>query len=111
MSNKKLIISGLVLILVFRKTGNEEFITQLSQWTFQEKSVLKVVGHSHHKQNETEQPDWYRVKDEIVSKIKRAEFDSVYLSPKKKKRFMMLILLNTKMMNGSPITLTTFNSK
>lgn len=48
-------------------SGNREFIEQLSQWTFQEKGVLKVVGHSHHKQNDTEQLEWYRVKDDIVS--------------------------------------------
>lgn len=51
----------------YGKSGNEDFISQLSQWTFQEKGVLKVVGHSHHKQNDTEQLDWYRVKDDIVS--------------------------------------------
>jgi oligosaccharyltransferase complex subunit beta len=51
----------------YSKSGNQEFIHQLSQWTFQEKGVLKVVGHSHHKQNDTEQLEWYRVKDDIVS--------------------------------------------
>ncbi|KAI8331440.1 Dolichyl-diphosphooligosaccharide--protein glycosyltransferase subunit WBP1 [Choanephora cucurbitarum] len=47
-------------------TGNEAFVRQLSQWTFQEKSVLKVTQHGHHHLNETEQPAWYRVKDEMV---------------------------------------------
>ncbi|GAA5807467.1 hypothetical protein MFLAVUS_000828 [Mucor flavus] len=56
------------------KSGNQEFIAQLSQWTFQEKSVLKVVGHSHHKQNDTEQLDWYRVKDDIVYDVDIAEY-------------------------------------
>ena len=56
-------------IISFEKSGNEEFVKQLTQWTFQEKSVLKVVGHSHRKQNDTQQLDWYRVKDDIVSYI------------------------------------------
>jgi oligosaccharyltransferase complex subunit beta len=50
----------------YGKSGNEEFIKQLSQWVFQEKSVLKIVDRSHHKENETEQLDWYRVKDDVV---------------------------------------------
>ncbi|KAI8090106.1 Dolichyl-diphosphooligosaccharide--protein glycosyltransferase subunit WBP1 [Gilbertella persicaria] len=56
------------------KSGNEAFVSQLSKWTFQEKSVLKVIGHSHHKQNETEQLDWYRVKDDIVYRVDIAEY-------------------------------------
>ncbi|CAO3630802.1 unnamed protein product [Mucor hiemalis] len=39
-----------------------------------EKGVLKVVGHSHHKLNETEQLDWYRVKDEIVYDVDIEEY-------------------------------------
>ncbi|KAG2211898.1 hypothetical protein INT47_004585 [Mucor saturninus] len=58
----------------YGKSGNEEFIAQLSQWTFQEKAVLKVVGHSHHKQNDTEQLDWYRVKDDIVYDVDISEY-------------------------------------
>ncbi|KAI8637410.1 Dolichyl-diphosphooligosaccharide--protein glycosyltransferase subunit WBP1 [Parasitella parasitica] len=58
----------------FEKSGNEEFAKQLSQWTFQEKSVLKVIGHSHSKQNETEQLDWYRVKDDITYHVDISEY-------------------------------------
>ncbi|KAK4514186.1 uncharacterized protein ATC70_001773 [Mucor velutinosus] len=58
----------------FKKSGNEEFVKQLSQWTFQEKGVLKVVGHAHHKQNETEQLDWYRVKDDITYHVDISEY-------------------------------------
>ncbi|KAI7900438.1 Dolichyl-diphosphooligosaccharide--protein glycosyltransferase subunit WBP1 [Cokeromyces recurvatus] len=56
------------------KSGNEEFIKQLSQWTFQEKGVLKIVGHHHHKEGETEQRDWYRVKDDIVYNVDIVEY-------------------------------------
>ncbi|KAG0750532.1 hypothetical protein G6F62_010155 [Rhizopus arrhizus] len=56
------------------KSGNEEFVKQLTQWTFQEKGVLKMIGYNHHKENETEQLDWYRVKDEIVYTIDIVEY-------------------------------------
>ncbi|CEP19582.1 hypothetical protein [Parasitella parasitica] len=59
---------------LYKKSGNEEFVKQLTQWTFQEKSVLKVVGHTHHKQNETEQLDWYRVKDDITYHVDISEY-------------------------------------
>ncbi|KAL4207979.1 hypothetical protein CU097_009779 [Rhizopus azygosporus] len=59
---------------IFGKSGNEDFINHLSQWTFQEKGVLKIVGHYHHKENETEQRSWYRLKDDIVYTIDIAEY-------------------------------------
>lgn len=49
------------------KSGNQEFIDQLSRWTFQEKSVLKVHDHRHHKDGDTHKADSYRIKDDIVS--------------------------------------------
>lgn len=58
----------------YGKSGNEDFIAQLTEWTFQEKGVLRVVGHSHHKANETEQLDWYRVKDDIVYDVDIEEY-------------------------------------
>ncbi|RCI05274.1 hypothetical protein CU098_012686 [Rhizopus stolonifer] len=57
----------------YSKSGNSEFIRQLCQWTFQEKGILKITGHKHHKENETEQLDWYRVKDDIVYTVDIAE--------------------------------------
>ncbi|KAI9487526.1 MAG: Dolichyl-diphosphooligosaccharide--protein glycosyltransferase subunit WBP1 [Benjaminiella poitrasii] len=56
------------------RSGNEEFISQLSKWTFQEKGVLKIAGHYHHKEDETEQLDWYRVKDDIVYDVDIIEY-------------------------------------
>lgn len=48
------------------QSGNAAFVDELVKWTFQEKSVLKVVSHYHHKANETEQQSAYRIKDDIV---------------------------------------------
>lgn len=52
-------------------SGNAAFVNELTKWTFQEKNVLKVVSHHHHKANETGQPDAYRVMDEMVNLEKR----------------------------------------
>lgn len=49
------------------KSGNQQFIDQLSRWTFQEKSVLKVHDHRHHKDGDNHKADSYRIKDDIVS--------------------------------------------
>ncbi|KAI7852645.1 Dolichyl-diphosphooligosaccharide--protein glycosyltransferase subunit WBP1 [Circinella umbellata] len=55
-------------------SGNIEFVEQLSKWTFQEKSVLKVVDHRHHKVNETSQPEYYRIKDEMMYILEVSEY-------------------------------------
>ncbi|KAI8343385.1 Dolichyl-diphosphooligosaccharide--protein glycosyltransferase subunit WBP1 [Chlamydoabsidia padenii] len=54
--------------------GNEAFTNQLVKWTFQEKGVLKVVDHRHHKENSTESLEWYRIKDDIVYVVEVAEY-------------------------------------
>ncbi|KAI8994538.1 Dolichyl-diphosphooligosaccharide--protein glycosyltransferase subunit WBP1 [Pilobolus umbonatus] len=58
----------------YPKSGNEEFIRQITEWVFQEKSVLKVVNHYHNKKGEFKQNDWYRVKDEVVYTIEITEY-------------------------------------
>ncbi|KAI9255464.1 Dolichyl-diphosphooligosaccharide--protein glycosyltransferase subunit WBP1 [Sporodiniella umbellata] len=63
------------------KSGNVAFIDQLCQWVFQEKGVLKVVDHKHHKEGEEEQRDWYRVKDEIVYSVDIAELKDGHWVP------------------------------
>jgi oligosaccharyltransferase complex subunit beta len=54
-------------LLRFARSGNQEFTDELSRWTFQEKSVLKVFDHRHHKDGETQKLETYRIKDNIVS--------------------------------------------
>ncbi|CAO3588996.1 unnamed protein product [Absidia cylindrospora] len=58
----------------FEQPGNQDFIQQLSKWTFQEKSVLKVMDHRHHKENSTTSLEWYRIKDDIVYVVEVAEY-------------------------------------
>ncbi|ORX58800.1 Dolichyl-diphosphooligosaccharide-protein glycosyltransferase 48kDa subunit [Hesseltinella vesiculosa] len=54
--------------------GNKNFITELTKWTFAEKSVLKVVDHRHHPKDSTEPLPWYRIKDDIVYTLEVTEF-------------------------------------
>ncbi|CAO3645821.1 unnamed protein product [Cunninghamella echinulata] len=54
--------------------GNEAFVTELTKWTFQEKSVLKIMDHRHHKEDGFEALEWYRIKDSIVYLIEISEY-------------------------------------
>ncbi|KAL1931449.1 hypothetical protein VTP01DRAFT_9591 [Rhizomucor pusillus] len=56
------------------QSGNAAFVEELSKWTLQEKSVLKIVSHRHHKANETEQQSAYRIKDDIVYVLEVSEY-------------------------------------
>jgi oligosaccharyltransferase complex subunit beta len=50
-------------------SGNEEFTAELSKWAFQEKSVLRINLHKHHRKGETSQHGIYRIKDDMVLTI------------------------------------------
>ncbi|KAI8972063.1 Dolichyl-diphosphooligosaccharide--protein glycosyltransferase subunit WBP1 [Mycotypha africana] len=58
----------------YHESGNKDFVEQLTKWVFQEKSVLKVENQSHHRQNDTEQRDWYRIKDDIIYDVDIVEY-------------------------------------
>ncbi|KAJ2959410.1 hypothetical protein NQZ79_g5187 [Umbelopsis isabellina] len=63
------------------KSGNEEFVKELSRWTFQEKSVLKVHDHRHHKDGETHVPEFYRIKDNITYTVEISEYNGDSWAP------------------------------
>ncbi|KAJ3361948.1 hypothetical protein GGF32_006825 [Allomyces javanicus] len=56
------------------KLSNAAFATELLQWTFQEKAVVRAVAPVHHHVGGTEQHDMYRIKDEIVFNITLQEW-------------------------------------
>ncbi|KAI9022920.1 Dolichyl-diphosphooligosaccharide--protein glycosyltransferase subunit WBP1 [Phycomyces nitens] len=68
-------------LVKFEKSGNELFVSELTKWTFQEKSVLKVISHHHHKANHTEQPEFYRVKDDMVYTLEISEYENDHWVP------------------------------
>jgi len=64
----------------YEKSGNLDFITNISKWTFQEKKVLKVISSNHHKINEEKRPEYYTIKNEIHYEIEISEYnDGVWL--------------------------------
>lgn len=53
-----------------QKTVNREFAKSLSEWTFMEKGVVKVIGIRNYLTNETGaeiNPGMYRIKNDVVS--------------------------------------------
>ncbi|KAL6348065.1 hypothetical protein AAG906_037794 [Vitis piasezkii] len=51
------------------KSGNEQFLTELSRWVFHERGHLKAVNVSHHNVGEADEPSMYRIKDDLLGTI------------------------------------------
>ncbi|XP_011025713.1 PREDICTED: dolichyl-diphosphooligosaccharide--protein glycosyltransferase 48 kDa subunit-like [Populus euphratica] len=49
----------------YDKSGNEQFVTELSKWVFHERGHLKAVNLRHNKAGETDEPAMYRIKDDV----------------------------------------------
>ncbi|KAG4090601.1 Dolichyl-diphosphooligosaccharide-protein glycosyltransferase 48kDa subunit [Neocallimastix lanati (nom. inval.)] len=65
----------------YDKSGNLDFITNISKWTFQEKKVLKVISSKHHRINESERPEYYTIKNEIHYEIEISEYNDGQWQP------------------------------
>lgn len=60
----------------FKRSGNLDFITAMTKWTFHETKVLKIISSKHHKFNEVERPEYYTIKDKIHYEIEIAQYDN-----------------------------------
>lgn len=49
----------------FEKSGNEQFVTELSKWIFHERGHLKAVNVRHNKVGENNEPAIYRINDDL----------------------------------------------
>ncbi|KAJ8770696.1 hypothetical protein K2173_021343 [Erythroxylum novogranatense] len=49
----------------YKKSGNEQFVTEISKWVFHERGHLKVLNAKHHIMGETGEPAIYRIKDDL----------------------------------------------
>ncbi|EMR08016.1 hypothetical protein PNEG_03458 [Pneumocystis murina B123] len=59
------------------KFGNQKFAEDITEWLFQEKSVLKVVSIKHnlaHKTLDTNPPNIYKVKDNVTFEITLSQY-------------------------------------
>lgn len=54
------------------KSGNREFVTQLSQWVFKNSGMLRIQNVAHYRKNESSAPATYSVRDTVVYSIEVA---------------------------------------
>ncbi|MED6204147.1 Dolichyl-diphosphooligosaccharide--protein glycosyltransferase 48 kDa subunit [Stylosanthes scabra] len=56
------------------KSGNEQFLTELSKWVFHERGHLKAVNVKHHKIGEVDEPALYRINDDLEYSVELYEW-------------------------------------
>ena len=62
----------------YAKSGNEDFLGELTKWTFQEKGILRVISREVHKEGEHKQHHTYRIKDDVVSSFSLSIYPSFF---------------------------------
>ncbi|XP_077224464.1 dolichyl-diphosphooligosaccharide-protein glycosyltransferase 48kDa subunit family protein [Tasmannia lanceolata] len=63
------------------KSGNEQFVTELSKWLFHERGHLKSVNVSHHKVGEMDEPALYRINDDLEYSVEIYEWSGKSWKP------------------------------
>lgn len=56
------------------KSGNEQFLTELSKWVFHERGHLKAVNVRHNKVGESDEPAMYRINDDLEYSVEIYEW-------------------------------------
>ncbi|KAB1199016.1 Dolichyl-diphosphooligosaccharide--protein glycosyltransferase 48 kDa subunit [Morella rubra] len=56
------------------KSGNEQFLTELSKWVFHERGHLKAINVQHHKAGEAGEPAMYRINDDLEYSVEVYEW-------------------------------------
>ncbi|KAK6946206.1 Dolichyl-diphosphooligosaccharide--protein glycosyltransferase 48kDa subunit [Dillenia turbinata] len=64
-----------------KKSGNEQFLTELSKWIFHERGHLKAVNVRHHKAGEGEEPGMYRINDDLEYSVEIFEWSGTSWVP------------------------------
>ncbi|XP_042495714.1 dolichyl-diphosphooligosaccharide--protein glycosyltransferase 48 kDa subunit-like [Macadamia integrifolia] len=65
----------------FEKSGNEQFVTELSKWVFHERGHLKAVNVRHNKVGETDEPAIYRINDDLEYSVEIYEWSGTSWVP------------------------------
>ncbi|KAJ0982660.1 hypothetical protein J5N97_010915 [Dioscorea zingiberensis] len=65
----------------FEKSGNEQFVTELSKWVFHERGHLKAVNVNHHKIGEASEPAMYRINDDLEYSLEIYEWSGTSWKP------------------------------
>ncbi|URD76153.1 dolichyl-diphosphooligosaccharide--protein glycosyltransferase 48 [Musa troglodytarum] len=63
------------------KSGNEQFVTEISKWVFHERGHLKAVNLHHHKVGETNEPSMYRINDDLEYSVEIYEWSGSSWEP------------------------------
>nr|XP_010923440.1 dolichyl-diphosphooligosaccharide--protein glycosyltransferase 48 kDa subunit [Elaeis guineensis] len=65
----------------YDKSGNEQFVTEISKWVFHERGHLKAVNVKHHKVGETTEPAMYRINDDLEYSVEIYEWSGTSWKP------------------------------
>ncbi|CAL0329224.1 unnamed protein product [Lupinus luteus] len=63
------------------KSGNEQFLTEVSKWVFHERGHLKAVNVQHHKIGEADEPAMYRINDDLEYSVEIYEWSGTTWEP------------------------------
>ncbi|KAL5130004.1 Dolichyl-diphosphooligosaccharide--protein glycosyltransferase subunit [Glycine soja] len=63
------------------KSGNEQFLNELSKWIFHERGHLKAVNVQHHKVGEANEPAIYRINDNLEYSVEVYEWSGTAWEP------------------------------
>ncbi|KAK8946310.1 Dolichyl-diphosphooligosaccharide--protein glycosyltransferase 48 kDa subunit [Platanthera guangdongensis] len=67
--------------LQYEKSGNEQFVTEISKWVFHERGHLKAVNMTHHFVGEKTEPAVYRINDDLEYSIEIYEWSGTSWKP------------------------------
>ncbi|GLT39087.1 hypothetical protein SLA2020_132950 [Shorea laevis] len=65
----------------YEKSGNEQFVTELSKWVFHERGHLKAVNVRHYRVGEMDEPAIYRIKDDLNFSVEIYEWSGKNWEP------------------------------
>lgn len=65
----------------YEKSGNQQFVTEVSKWVFHERGHLKAVNLRHNKVGETDEPAIYRIKDDLEFAVEIYEWSGKSWEP------------------------------
>ncbi|XP_027163114.1 dolichyl-diphosphooligosaccharide--protein glycosyltransferase 48 kDa subunit-like [Coffea eugenioides] len=63
------------------KSGNEQFLTEISKWVFHERGHLKAVNVRHHRVGEVDEPSMYRINDDLEYSVEIFEWTGANWEP------------------------------
>ncbi|CAO2830310.1 unnamed protein product [Amaranthus hypochondriacus] len=67
--------------LKYERSGNEQYLVELSKWIFHERGHLKAINVKHHKLGESNEPSIYRVNDELEYSVEIYEWSGTNWEP------------------------------